>query len=138
MAEGAGPTNVRKYIHVVSRETTRTQATSETLDSFHDVSDVHPFHLPHIFNDCDGLAQGAECVLNSTTASARRAPHAERLSRGTRERERERARGSSRVLLSIRAQVTMPVYAALAGEGDGRYPVAAAEYRTKLKSRQAM
>lgn len=34
-------------------------------DAFHDVSDTHPFHLPHIWNDCGKGA--AACMLNSTT-----------------------------------------------------------------------
>lgn len=33
-------------------------------DAFHDVSDVTPFHLAHIFNTCSA---GAACVLNATT-----------------------------------------------------------------------
>ena len=28
------------------------KAVVTTKDAFHDVSDVHPFHLPHIFNAC--------------------------------------------------------------------------------------
>ncbi|CAE8740723.1 unnamed protein product [Polarella glacialis] len=35
-------------------------------DAFHDVADVHPFHLPHIFNDCPE-GPDAKCVLNSTS-----------------------------------------------------------------------
>ena len=35
-----------------------------TKDAFHDVSDVRPFHLPHIFNTCD---EPKGCTLNSTT-----------------------------------------------------------------------
>jgi len=34
-------------------------------DAFHDVSDTHPFHLPHIWNKC--TAGGGSCVLNTTT-----------------------------------------------------------------------
>lgn len=73
-------------------------------DSFHDVSDVHPFHLPHIFNECK---DPSSCLLNSTS-------------------------------------VTMPIYE----DGDpwhresyvddGLTPISAKEFRTKLKSRQAM
>ncbi|KAK3258049.1 hypothetical protein CYMTET_32889 [Cymbomonas tetramitiformis] len=73
-------------------------------DSFHDVSDTHPFHLPHIFNDCE---DPASCLLNTTS-------------------------------------VTMPIYE----DGDpwhresyvddGLTPISAKEFRTKLKSRQAM
>ena len=33
-------------------------------DAFHSVSDVHPFHLPHIWNKCPSV-QG--CTLNVTT-----------------------------------------------------------------------
>lgn len=40
-------------------------AQSFALDAFHDVSDVHPFHLPHIFNGCD--TPDASCDLNTTT-----------------------------------------------------------------------
>merc|ERR1711871_9746 len=38
--------------------------TAVTRDAFHDVSDVRPFHLPHIFNTCK---QSSGCVLNTTT-----------------------------------------------------------------------
>merc|ERR1719326_1887742 len=34
-------------------------------DAFHDVSDTHPFHLPHVWNSCSGA--GASCTLNTTT-----------------------------------------------------------------------
>jgi hypothetical protein len=34
-------------------------------DAFHDVSDVTPFHLAHIFNA--GSCGSGACVLNSTT-----------------------------------------------------------------------
>jgi len=33
-------------------------------DAFHDVSDEHPFHLPHIWNSCKA---GEKCTLNITT-----------------------------------------------------------------------
>merc|ERR1719387_1033724 len=36
----------------------------DTADAFHDVSDVHPFHLPHNWNKCSN-PQG--CTLNVTT-----------------------------------------------------------------------
>jgi len=36
-------------------------------NSFHDVADVHPFHLPHIFNSCAKDEQ--ECVLNVTSVT---------------------------------------------------------------------
>lgn len=43
---------------------------STTNDAFHDVSDVHPFHLPHIFNDASGCYyKDASCVLNVTTVT---------------------------------------------------------------------
>lgn len=35
-------------------------------DAFHDVSDEHPFHLPHIFNTCDAPSN---CTLNVTTVT---------------------------------------------------------------------
>ena len=38
--------------------------TVHTADAFHDVSDVHPFHLPHDWNSCT-TSKG--CVLNMTT-----------------------------------------------------------------------
>ena len=38
--------------------------TVHTADAFHDVSDVHPFHLPHTWNSCQS-PQG--CDLNVTT-----------------------------------------------------------------------
>lgn len=34
-------------------------------DAYHDVSDVRPFHLPHIFNNC--TTGETTCVLNATT-----------------------------------------------------------------------
>jgi len=37
-----------------------------TRDAFEDVSDVRPFHLPHIFNLCTS-ANDESCVLNTTT-----------------------------------------------------------------------
>jgi hypothetical protein len=36
-----------------------------TEDAFHSVSDVHPFHLPHIWNKCP--SPGNSCTLNVTT-----------------------------------------------------------------------
>jgi len=72
-------------------------ASSMTKDAFHDVSDVHPFHLPHIFNSCTKGSAG--CTLNTTT-------------------------------------VTMPVYQD--DVDNGMNAVGAYEYRTKMKSRQAM
>merc|ERR1719163_2556399 len=41
-------------------------ATVESNDAFHDVSDVRPFHLPHIFNKCTA-DDSAACTLNVTT-----------------------------------------------------------------------
>ena len=70
-------------------------ASAATKDAFEDVSDVRPFHLPHIFNACD--SNDTDCVLESTT-------------------------------------VTMPIHSLRGDYG----PVAASEFRTKLKSRQAM
>jgi len=40
---------------------------SFTNDAFQDVSDTHPFHLPHIFNEC--AKPDASCVLNITTVT---------------------------------------------------------------------
>lgn len=40
---------------------------SITTDAFADVSDVHPFHLPHIFDKCE--KPDASCVLNVTTVT---------------------------------------------------------------------
>jgi hypothetical protein len=37
-----------------------------SADAFHDVSDVHPFHLPHIWNACTNTSDGA-CDLNVTS-----------------------------------------------------------------------
>jgi hypothetical protein len=74
---------------------------AETKDSFHDVSDTHPFHLPNIFNKCD--KPDASCVLNVTT-------------------------------------VTMPVLKAgnLWPNSSASQPLSAYEFRTKLKSREAI
>ncbi|KAL1522457.1 hypothetical protein AB1Y20_017445 [Prymnesium parvum] len=74
-----------------------------TADAFHDVSDVRPFHLPHIFNPPPGhacTASDQSCIINSTT-------------------------------------VTMPVLDALENLDTGLVPISAAEFRSKLKSRQA-
>lgn len=80
-------------------------ATITTKDAFHDVSDVRPFHLPHIFTPkpgtaCKAGANGA-CEIESTT-------------------------------------VTMPIYDSKDSLDTGLYPVTATEFRTKLKSRQAV
>jgi len=40
---------------------------SATKDAFADVSDVHPFHLPHIFNKC--VKPDASCMLNVTSVT---------------------------------------------------------------------
>lgn len=42
------------------------KAVIKSSDAFHDVSDTHPFHLPHIWNACDGTSV---CVLNTTTVT---------------------------------------------------------------------
>ena len=36
-----------------------------TSDAFHDVSDEHPFHLPHIWNECE--VPNEDCTLNVTS-----------------------------------------------------------------------
>eukprot|EP00939_MAST-03C_sp_MAST-3C-sp1_P000305 g305.t1 len=78
-------------------------------DSFHDVSDVRPFHLPHIFSPNPGTA----CDNSSSTTT-----------------------GSCVVETTT---VTMPIYDSKDALLDtGLYPVTASEYRTKLKSRQAI
>ena len=69
-------------------------ASATTKDAFQDVSDVRPFHLPHIFNACGN--ESLDCVLETST-------------------------------------VSMPVYSLRQDSA-----VAVSEYRTKLKSRQAM
>lgn len=46
----------------------RPDATVLSNDAFHNVSDVHPFHLPHIFNTCDPNLHDA-CELNITTVT---------------------------------------------------------------------
>lgn len=41
-------------------------------DAFHDVSDVRPFHLPHIFDPKPGTAcsgPSKDCKINSTTVT---------------------------------------------------------------------
>ena len=43
------------------------QPSVTTSDAFHDVSDVHPFHLPHIWNECD--RPDDNCELNVTTVT---------------------------------------------------------------------
>jgi hypothetical protein len=51
-------------------------------DSFHDVSDVHPFHLPHIWNECATPIAG--CILNVTTVTMQMCVHVKALdTRGT-------------------------------------------------------
>lgn len=46
----------------------RPDATLITNNAFHDVTDIHPFHLPNIFNECsEDLSQ--PCALNLTTVS---------------------------------------------------------------------
>jgi hypothetical protein len=77
--------------------------TINAKDSFHDVSDVRPFHLPHIFSPVPGQACAslADCVMDSTT-------------------------------------VSMPIYDSHDALDTGLYPVTASEFRTKMKSREAM
>jgi hypothetical protein len=77
--------------------------TIDTKDSFHDVSDVRPFHLPHIFRPAPGSACASldGCTIDTTT-------------------------------------VSMPIYDSRDALDTGLYPVTASEFRTKLKSRQAM
>ena len=36
-------------------------------DAFHDVSDTHPFHLPHVWNECPAGGDSSQCTLNMTT-----------------------------------------------------------------------
>lgn len=46
--------------------------TLEAADAFHDVSDTHPFHLPHIWNNCTANinpSANSGCDLNVTTLS---------------------------------------------------------------------
>lgn len=81
-------------------QTDKPQMSATTADAYHDVSDVHPFHLPHIFNDCAD-DDGSSCKLNTTT-------------------------------------VTMPFYEEATAADDAVAPVSVLEFRTKLKSRQAM
>lgn len=83
-----------------------TPAATATLinsDAFQDVSDVRPFHLPHIFEPTPGTAcaDPASCRINMTT-------------------------------------VSMPIYDIKDALDTGLYPVTASEYRTKLKSREAL
>jgi len=83
-----------------------TAAASATLiskDAFQDVSDVRPFHLPHIFDPEPGTAcaDPSSCHISATT-------------------------------------VSMPIYDFKDELDTGLYPVTASEYRTKLKSREAL
>ncbi|CAE7262400.1 unnamed protein product [Symbiodinium pilosum] len=52
-------------------KTPASQTKLVTKDAFHDVSDVRPFHLPHIFEPQPGTAcsDPATCVINATTVS---------------------------------------------------------------------
>jgi hypothetical protein len=88
--------------------TSQSAATITTRDAFHDVSDVRPFHLPHIFTPTPGTA----CKLDSANAGA--SCHFESTT------------------------VTMPVYDSKDGLDTGLYPTTASELRTKLKSREAV
>jgi hypothetical protein len=38
-------------------------------DGIHSVSDTHPIHLPHIWNNCSSQHQQAECAINVTTVT---------------------------------------------------------------------
>ena len=46
----------------------RSTALVTSNDAFHDVADTHPFHLPHIFNQCDP-DPSRPCDLNTTTVT---------------------------------------------------------------------
>jgi len=52
-------------------QTPASQSTLVSKDAFHDVSDVRPFHLPHIFEPKPGTActDPAKCYINVTTVS---------------------------------------------------------------------
>jgi len=78
-------------------------ATLESKDSFESVSDVRPFHLPHIWEPKPGTAcaDPATCKIETTT-------------------------------------VSQPIYDFKDELDTGLYPVTASEYRTKLKSREAV
>jgi len=78
-------------------------ATLESKDSFQDVTDVRPFHLPHIWEPKPGTAcaDPATCKIETTT-------------------------------------VSQPIYDFKDELDTGLYPVTASEYRTKLKSREAV
>lgn len=45
-------------------ESSRPDVTVQGSDAFHDVSDVRPFHLAHIFNNCSGVKG---CKINATS-----------------------------------------------------------------------
>ena len=47
----------------------RPTATVSSKDSFQDVSDTHPFHLPNIFNECSSEDLSAPCEVNLTTVT---------------------------------------------------------------------
>jgi hypothetical protein len=51
--------------------TSQSSAIITTRDAFHDVSDVRPFHLPHIFTPKPGTAckLGASCHIEATTVT---------------------------------------------------------------------
>ncbi|CAE7417721.1 unnamed protein product, partial [Symbiodinium sp. CCMP2592] len=52
-------------------QTPASQSKLVSKDAFHDVSDVRPFHLPHIFEPKPGTActDPAKCYINATTVS---------------------------------------------------------------------
>lgn len=91
----------------------KSTAVVSNKDAFHDVSDVRPFHLPHIFSP----APGTSC---NTTGH-------------------HLLRGVNDVCTIETTTVSMPIYDSKDTLLDtGLYPVTASEYRTKLKSRQAI
>lgn len=56
---------------MMAGDTFAKNASVASKDSFHDVSDTRPFHLPHIFSPAPGTTckPGVPCVLNSTTVT---------------------------------------------------------------------
>ena len=51
------------------KDSPRPDATVLSKDAFQDVSDVHPFHLPNIFNECSSDDMSVPCQLNLTTVT---------------------------------------------------------------------
>jgi len=89
-----------------------------TKDAFHDVSDTRPFHLPHIFEP----APGSTCLSNTSSASA----------------SSPRLHGAQAKCVIQSTTVTMPILDKGDSLDTGLAPVSASEFRTKLKSRQAV